>query len=83
MSRESPSEYSSFGDVSRGRLNQQSQYGSRYVGGRHGYPDLSQGLRFLGSPTDYHGLQIHKGDIEEFVARVEFWKVRGLMPDSA
>lgn len=60
----------SFGDISRGELNKQSQYGSRYVNGFQGeYPNLGEGLRFEGDPDDYHSLKIHKDDIEEFVRR--------------
>lgn len=59
-----------FGDVSRGELKKQSQYGSRYVNGFQGeYPNLGEGLRFEGDPDDYHSLKIHKDDIEEFVRR--------------
>lgn len=60
----------SFGDVSRGELRKQAQYGSRYVDGFQGeYPSLGEGLRFEGSPDDYHSLRIHKDDIAEFVRR--------------
>lgn len=60
----------SFGDVSRGELNKQAQYGSRYVDGFQGeYPNLGEGLRFEGNTDDYHSLKIHKDDIEEFVRR--------------
>ena len=60
----------SFGDVSRGELSKQAQYGSRYVDGFQGeYPNLGEGLRFEGKPDDYHSLRIHKDDIGEFVRR--------------
>jgi len=60
----------SFGDVSRGELQKQSQYGSRYVDGMaEEYPSLGDGLRFEGTPDDYHSLRIHKEDIAEFVRR--------------
>lgn len=62
-------EFVSFGDVARGQLDQQCQYASRWVGGRHGWPDLSAGLRFDGDPVDYHSLRIHRDDVAEFVAR--------------
>jgi hypothetical protein len=59
-----------FGDVSRGELKKQTQYGSRYVNGFQGeYPNLGEGLRFDGDPDNYHSLKIHKDDIEEFVKR--------------
>jgi len=64
-------EWVNFGDVARKRLNEQCQYVSRYVGGRHGSPDLGGGLRFQGDPTDYHDLLIHRDDVDEFVRRVE------------
>ncbi len=59
-----------FGDVSRGELGKQAQYGSRYVNGfRDEYPNLGEGLRFEGNPSDYHSLRIHHEDIDEFVRR--------------
>jgi hypothetical protein len=66
--------YVSFGDIARGRLGEQAQYMSRYVGGQLNKPDLSGGLRFLGDPADYHSLLIHEDDIEEFVSRVEAYR---------
>lgn len=66
----------SFGDVARQRLGMQAQYASRYVGGHGRAPDLSQGLRFQntgGKPldaADYHDIEIHADDVEEFVLRV-------------
>lgn len=58
------------GDVSRRLLGKQAQYGSRYVDGAFGeYPKLGDGLRIKGSSDDYHNLQIHKDDIDEFVKR--------------
>ncbi len=59
-----------FGDVSRGELGKQTQYGSRYVNGFQGeYPNLGEGLRFEGDADNYHSLKIHKDDIKEFVRR--------------
>lgn len=62
-------------------LRQQSQYASRYVDGFRGeYPNLGEGLRFMGSPRDYHELLIHKNDIKEFVRRVKkHWKKIGVI----
>ncbi len=61
-----------FGDIARARLRQQCQYASRYVDGKiQGYPNLGEGLRFRGTPADYHSLEIHQDDVEEFVRRVE------------
>lgn len=62
--------YVDFGDISRSRLQNQCQYGSRYVDGRiEGYPNLGEGLRFLGNTNDYHSLKIHSADVQEFVER--------------
>jgi hypothetical protein len=63
-------DYVDFGDVARDMLNEQCQYISEYVDGRHGRPALGDGLRIVGDPCDYHGLKIHKDDVEEFVSRV-------------
>lgn len=62
-------DYVDFGDVCRRRLNEQAQYGSRFVDGRHGCPRLGDGLRFVGDAVDYHSLRIHADDVEEFVGR--------------
>ena len=75
-----------FGDVARGRLNQQCQYAPRYVGGLGSVPDLSEGLRFVGDNRDYHSLMIHQDDVDEFVARVLAYRAgreaRDLRPSS-
>ena len=69
-------DFVNFGDMCRSRLNQQCQYGSRYVDGRlSGYPNLGKGLRFKGDPSEYHFLKIHKDDVEEFVKRVEQYRI--------
>jgi hypothetical protein len=73
------SEYVDFGDVSRGRLGQQCQYGSRYIDGRiEGYPNLGEGLRFQGRPENYHSFKIHRDDVEEFVRRYEAYQAQQL-----
>jgi hypothetical protein len=64
------SDYLNFGDTVRGAGLGQCQYVSRYVGGRHGSPDLGEGLRIKGDPADYHCLTIHKDDAEIFIQRV-------------
>jgi len=65
------SEYTKFGTVSHDkRIGRQSQYVSRFVDGRLDNPNLGEGLRFNGSPDDYHSLEIHKDDVEEFIKRV-------------
>lgn len=62
--------YSPFGDFCRSRLGQQCQYGSRYIDGRlEGYPNLGEGLRFKGDPSDYHFVRIHRDDMDEFERR--------------
>lgn len=65
------SNFTDFGDIARQRLNEQCQYISRYVDGRHGCPNLGQGLRFEGDPHNCHSLRIHVDDVEEFVRRVQ------------
>lgn len=75
-----PGEWLRFGDVCRKRCGEQAQYGSRYIDGRLGYPNLGEGLRFraeYGGPldtSDYHFIEIHKDDVEEFVARFKAYK---------
>jgi hypothetical protein len=63
--------YVPFGDAGRMRCGQQCQYWCRYVDGRFGdlYPNLGQGLRFLGHTGMYHSLRIHVDDVDEFVRR--------------
>lgn len=65
-----------FGDAAC-KIGIQSQYASRYVAGGDGYancgsdPELGRVLRFRGDPGDYHGLEIHADDVDEFAARVK------------
>ena len=49
----------------------QNQYASRYIDGRHGNPNLGEGLRFKGDVDDYHAIYIHVDDYDEFHRRVE------------
>lgn len=72
---QSDSEYVDFGQHVRDANLGQCQYVSRYVGGRHGSPDLSEGLRFEGDPTDYHFLRIHKDDVATFIERVRDYRL--------
>ncbi len=65
-----------FGTIARNRLSQQSQYASRMIDGRHGSPNLGDGLRFRGDPADYHDIKIHRDDIETFVGRVLSWRLQ-------
>jgi hypothetical protein len=64
--------YVFFGDVSRGELKKQCQYGSRYIVGEDGCPNLGKDLRFKGLDDpggNYHVIKIHIDDINEFVRR--------------
>ena len=66
-----------FGSVARNRCFEQCQYASRAIDGRHGYPNLGEGLRFRDERgrdlnlSDYHFIQIHVDDVETFVRRWE------------
>ena len=72
---EEENEYVDFGDVSRGELGLQCQYGSRYVDGKiERWPNLGEGLRFKGNTNNYHSLKIHKDDVDEFVHRVKSYR---------
>jgi hypothetical protein len=53
-----------------------NQYVSRYVDGRHGEPNLGEGLRwkFKGDSSNYHFIRIHRDDLEEFHNRVVDYK---------
>lgn len=66
--------YVEFGEVAHKRLQEQTQYASRYLEGRHGYPNLGKGLRWEGDLDDYHFIRIHKDDVDEFVRRVEEYR---------
>jgi hypothetical protein len=66
-------DYIDFGDFSRRVLKQQCQYGSRYLSGIGGYPNLSEGLRVKGKVSDYHSLKIHKDDAVILKKRVDAW----------
>jgi len=75
MIKMTENEYVDFGDVSRGKLGIQCQYGSRYVDGCiPGWPNLGEGLRFKGNTNNYHSLRIHRNDIDEFIRRYETYK---------
>lgn len=64
------SNFVEFGPVARERIGMQAQYACRYILGQHGYPRLGDGLRFMGRTENYHFLEIHQDDVEEFVRRV-------------
>ncbi len=60
----------SFGDVARKRLGEQCQYARHFLADTN----LSEGIRWQGRIEDYHGLTIHKDDVETFVTRVQAWR---------
>lgn len=73
-------EYVNFGNIARGQMGLQCQYGCRYTGigpegertdywAELGYPNLGKGLRFRGGTNNYHALEIHKDDVDEFARR--------------
>lgn len=69
-------DYVPFGDVARQRLGMQCQYARHYLID----PELSQGIRWQGNIEDYHGLTIHKDDVETFVERALAWRrARGII----
>ena len=73
---ESVGDYVDFGDHVRNAGLGQCQYVSRYVDGRHNYPNLGDGLRFIGSPDDYHALMIHADDVDTFIERVKDYRLK-------
>jgi hypothetical protein len=76
--------YVKFGDVSRNLMDMQAQYGSRYLHGVEGKPNLAVGLRVEGDPDDYHTVSMHPEDIDEMVARFRAYRalVTGRIEDS-
>ena len=72
-------DYVHFGDVARDRCGMQCQYASRYLMGELGHGNLGEGLRWYGDTADYHGLEIHKDDADEFVRRVREYRTNGMM----
>ncbi len=75
-----------FGHVSRTLCDMQSQYCSRYVDGRGDRtPNLGKGLRFRGTggkplnTANYHSIEIHSDDVDEFVKRVREHRVNSLI----
>lgn len=69
----------SLGDVCRQKLGMQCQYGSRYADKQQceDNPEsyCGDGLRITGTTADYHGMKIHKDDVETFVSRVKAYKL--------
>ena len=65
--------YRNLGEVCRSQLYMQAQYGARYADRRweKEYHFCGEGLRIIGTSADYHSMQIHEDDIEEFVIRVK------------
>jgi hypothetical protein len=35
-----------------------------------GWPNLGNGLRFIGNPGEYHSMRIHKDDVDKFAKRL-------------
>jgi len=67
VSKENYPDYTQLGDVCRGRVGMQCQYGSRYANPG----ELCGHLRYLNLDTGcYHDILIHKDDVEEFVRLV-------------
>lgn len=68
---ENHDEYLDFGELCRRELGMQCQYGSYYLEGIGGRPNLGAGLRFIEkNPGNYHSIRIHKDDWPIFVERV-------------
>jgi hypothetical protein len=59
-----------FGDVCRKRIGIQCQYSRHYLR----EPGIGEGIRWQGRFEDYHGLTIHKDDVELFVERAIAWR---------
>ena len=78
-----PDEFINFGDIARQYLNQQCQYASWYVGGFRNTPDLSGGLKFEGDPDEYHSLKIRRGDVAEFINRVQEYRRQSGLGESS
>jgi hypothetical protein len=70
-------DYVELGRVCVDLLGLQCQYGSRYAdrvwtaANMGSYPYCGEGLRITGDSGNYHGMRIHKGDVDEFVRRVQ------------
>ena len=64
------SDYVRFGDVARRRLGMQCQYACHYLE----QPEIVENARWRGRVADYHGLTIHKDDVENFVERALAWR---------
>jgi hypothetical protein len=65
--------YTQFGPVARYKIGIQAQYASRYINGMNDYPALGEDLRFRNWPNagmNYHAIEIHRDDVDEFVRRV-------------
>lgn len=63
-------DYIDFGDYCRKEIGIQCQYGSFYLRGIAGYPNLGEGLRYSGNSGDYHSIRIHKDDAPIFKKRL-------------
>jgi len=72
MAKDEDPNFVSFGDVSRKQLGMQCQYGRHLLK----EPGVGDGIRWQGRFEDYHGLTIHRDDVEEFVRR----RAKGIIP---
>lgn len=67
--------YVNLGDVSRNVFGRQAQYGNRFFDKKMAdamkIPYIGEGLRILGTTSNYHAMKIHKDDIEEAIRRYE------------
>lgn len=72
---ETHGDFLSLGDICRTFLGKQAQYGCPYycksTAEKRDYPYLGEGLRITGTASDYHGMRIHKDDVEEAVRRFD------------
>ena len=73
----SENEFINFGDVVREKVGMQCQYASMYIDGICERENLGVGLRFRNLNHDnYHIIEIHRDDVDEFVRRLK--KIKGL-----
>lgn len=67
----------SFGDVARKQLGMQAQYARHYLID----PEIAGSTRWEGRIEDYHGLRIHREDVDSFVERAIAWRrARHIIP---
>lgn len=77
--RKKDKDWVGFGEVAH-LCGMQRQYLCRYINGWQDYPNLGEGLRFRNiygkefEIADYHEIEMHKDDVEEFVKRVQQYR---------